>query len=192
MITAYTAAPRRWALRASRTCYRRPGRASERRWRDAEQDAGNPGARVGVAMRHARRVRHGVPRLEPVVLRADPQVQRALEDNDHLLVGVVGVGLVAGAAAGLDRRVDYLEAAVRAAGQELVHCAEALVHDLATIAHADNDAGALVGREELGDVRVERARDALHRCDRRRRDASLDLGQEALRDRSLGRELAQG
>ena len=35
-----------------------------------------PGPGIRVAMRHPRGVRHGVAGLEPVVLRADPQVQR--------------------------------------------------------------------------------------------------------------------
>src|SRR6187549_2816200 len=117
------------------------GRGSERRRRDAEQDARHARPRVGVPMRDARGMGDSVAALEAVVLRPDPEIERALEHHDDLLVGVVGIRLVAGPAAWLDRRVDDLEAPVRAAGQELIHGTEALVDDLASIVDTDDGAG---------------------------------------------------
>src|SRR6185312_17071762 len=94
--------------------------SSERGWGDAEQDAGDARSGVGVAVRNSRGMRDGVAALEAVVLRPNPQVERALEDDHHLLIRVVGVRLVPGPTAGLDRGVDDLEAPVGAARQELV------------------------------------------------------------------------
>src|SRR5215210_6448381 len=67
--------------------------ASERGWRDAEQDARDARPGIGIAVRDARSMRDGVAGLEPVVLRSDPQVEGALEDEDDLLIRVMGVGL---------------------------------------------------------------------------------------------------
>src|SRR5512140_2170870 len=90
-MTAYTAPSYRgW----------RPG-GSERRWRDAEEQPGDAGTRVLVPMRDARRIRHGIARLEEVVLRPDPQLEPALQDDEHLLIGVMRVRLLTRAAARL-------------------------------------------------------------------------------------------
>src|SRR6185369_6775702 len=90
-----------------------------------------------------------------------------------------------------DGRVDDLEPALRAAGQELVDRAEALVHDLPPVVDAHDRAGILIGREELRDRGIEGASDALDRCDRWRRDAALHLGQEALGHRGARGELTE-
>ena len=104
----------------------------------------------------------------------------------------MGVRLVARAAARLDRRHDHLEAAVRGAGEELVDGAKALVDDAPAVPGADDDPRPVVGREQLRDGRAERPRDALDRGDRRRRDAALHLGEEALGHARLRGELPEG
>ena len=131
------------------------------------------------------------PSAEDVVLVADPQVEHAREDDDDLLVGVVRVRLLAGPAAGLDRREDHLEAGGHVRGQELVHGLEARVVDPAPgLAPDDAPARRLLG-EELGDREVEGAGDPLDGRDRRAGHVPLDLREEALGDPGLGGDLAK-
>src|SRR4051795_6646056 len=84
-------------------------RRLERRRRGAEQDDRATRPRIAVAMGLPRRVGDGVAGLEDVVLVADPELEAAFQDDDDLLVGAVGIRLVPGPTARLDRRQDHLE-----------------------------------------------------------------------------------
>src|SRR5688500_3435752 len=186
MITAYIAPSYRGWRRGG------PGSRLERRRRDAEQDARDAWPGIGVPVRDPRGMRDRITGLEAVVLRPDPQVQNALEHDHDLLVGVVRIGFVARPAAGLDRGHDHLEAPIGRAGQELVDGTQALVDDPAALADADHDPGALVGGEELRNRLAERSCEALQRGDGRRRGAARHLGEDALGDAGLRRQLAEG
>ena len=105
---------------------------------------------VRVPVRQARREGDGVALAQDVVLVADPQVQDAGQDDDDLLVGVVGVRLGARAAARLDRRQDHLQPAGHVRGQELVDGLEARVGDPPARLAADDPAGRRRPRRRAG------------------------------------------
>src|SRR5688572_26972689 len=90
---------------------------SEAGWGEAEQDARWTVAGVRIPVRDPRGVGDRVALLEAIVLLTDPEIEATLDDDDDLLVRVVSVGLVAGPAAGLDRREDDLQLSVRAGCQ---------------------------------------------------------------------------
>src|SRR5687767_8696546 len=82
---------------------------SEARRRQAEDNSCRYRAAVLVAMWQPRRVSDRVAGVQVVMLVGNPQIELALQHQDHLFVGLVGVRLVAGTAAWFDRRQDDLQ-----------------------------------------------------------------------------------
>ena len=78
-------------------CRRAPDRSEARRGQ-AEQDGRWIGAVVGVPVRDAGRERDRIALAQDVVLVAHPQVEDAAQDDDDLLVRLMGVRVGAGTA----------------------------------------------------------------------------------------------
>jgi hypothetical protein len=126
------------------------------------------------------------------MLVADPQVEDAGEDDSHLLLGVVRVRLGAGAPARFDRRQDHLEPAGHVGGQEFVGRLEPGIGNASACLATHDPAGLRFLGEQLGDRQVEGPGDPLERRDRRARDVTLDLREEALGDARPLRDVAEG
>src|SRR5262249_6887980 len=91
------------------------------RWRRRDpQDLGALRPWIDVAVRDAALEHNAVSLLEEVAVRADPELQPPVQDDDALFIGIVCVGLLAGASARLDDAQDHLQFALQVRRQQVV------------------------------------------------------------------------
>ena len=112
-------------------------------------------------MLQSQSVRDRIARLEDVPAVADPQLEKALEHDHDLLVGVISARLIAHPAARINHREDHLEQAIKAGGEELIDSAETRIGDPPPLLAQDDPAQRRLLDEQLGDREVERTGDPL-------------------------------